>query len=498
MLQNKANSISDRTTLHDETLGRMAEELKGKIDGEEFRDQIRSAHAATESFTDVSMTVQLLQKELMKQRVDSDAMMDRTTQMVRLQLEQFNTQMRMDGDELGGSPYVTKAELKSFLKSGKFSKFDADSPPAEGGKPEDSSENSIDDFIKPLRDSDGYYSDEIDMESEFEFELNDTNEHEFRTAAISVDGEVEFGEVYTSLISSTGQRRNIGLGCSLLDEEEDGGGKKRHKKGGPASQGRVPTPAGSAPDQPYLETIDEGKLTSKIMLKITGKLETMLSEMITSIGLSGVKLEAGEARVLMNQLSVVQSLQEEMEKLKLLVGSKHGKVEAERELSLRITREEFFRMMITIFPGNPSIQRAMTAFRKKLPPLEDVDGSLTGQARPRTSDSFEKHGTTAQRRVQTAGPQKYVPARSSKLLALNQRFLRGADGRYYLRDIGLDLMQPTGSVVGSSGQPPSAPEEAFDFQPFVPMPYGGNENMSPETIRVPSQHRARTPPDPTD
>jgi hypothetical protein len=78
-----------------------------------------------------------------------------------------------------------------------------------------------------------------------------------------------------------------------------------------------------------------------------------------------------------------------------------------------------------------------------------------------------------------------IAERNSRFLALNQRYLKGADGRYYLRDMGGEASL---AVSGSKGL---GPDQALDFQPFLPMPYGPDEPT--ERINVSPQHRQRVP-----
>jgi hypothetical protein len=202
-------------------------------------------------------------------------------------------------------------------------------------------------------------------------------------------------------------------------------------------------------------------------------------------GIGTVKIDRGDTKVIVQQLSRLEGVKNDTEKLKRLVALKMDKADGERALSIRITREEFFSMLTTIFPSNTAIQRAMAGPKKKLPPIED-DGKVDQSGRFDVDDelSVVRH----RRQIHTAGPQPLMPARGSRLLALNQKYLKGADGRYYIKDIGADPAFGLPNVVGSQSNMEVSIDQAFDFQPFLPA-----SGQEPERIRVPSHHRTRLP-----
>jgi hypothetical protein len=251
-----------------------------------------------------------------------------------------------------------------------------------------------------------------------------------------------------------------------------------------------------------------------------------------------MQLERGDAKVLVQHLSELKTLQEDVEKLKRLVALKMDKGEAERALAIRITRNELFTMLTTMFPSNVTIQKAIQTSKKKLPPLAAASGDAVelGQDRgsrattpstmgesshdrgsrttgpstvgesshdrggraftsnARESGQFEGTEETYhvpvhhRRQIQTATPQPLVPGRDSRLLALNQKYLKGADGRYYLKDLGVDTSISVANVVGSQSRTDIAVDQAFDFQPFLPA-----AAVEPEKVHVPPLHRAQEP-----
>jgi hypothetical protein len=141
-------------------------------------------------------------------------------------------------------------------------------------------------------------------------------------------------------------------------------------------------------------------------------------------------------------------------------------------------------MLMSMFPSNTAIQKAMSAYKRKLPPLStNVEVAESGQF-----DAVEDqhHSIHHRKQILTVGRQPLIPARNSRLLALNQKYLKGADGRYYLKDVGVESSAFAANVEGG-------PEQAFDFQPFLPA-----AAQEPERIQVPSSHRERLPSEGTD
>jgi hypothetical protein len=213
------------------------------------------------------------------------------------------------------------------------------------------------------------------------------------------------------------------------------------------------------------------------------RVEGLIADLIASLG--GGRLDSGDVRALVQQLSALQTIKSDIEKMKLILAVKADRADMERELAIRVTREELFNMLITVFPGNAALHKALAAYTGRLPPLKAGEGQSTPSSTRGEPD--EVRHTPKKRRVQTVTgpPQPMVPARNSRFLALNQKYLKGADGRYYLRDLGGE------ASLSASGSKGLGPEQAFDFQPFLPMPYGPEEPG--DRITVSPQHRQRAP-----
>lgn len=543
MLQNKVNSNTEKAQTQEEFINRLDAEVKTKLDTEAFESAFKAANDTTESFTDVAMSLQSLQKDLQKQRQDTDAMMERVTQMVKLQLETHNTRSQMEeDDDEDQDGYVRKSDFKKALAGLKKlggsggPDFDAlfDENDLEGtlerlkkageGLDQDYAEkkakleSNLNRAIGMLSTGDESYDDDWDyddfeIESEFDVDIDLDAEVEFRDVMADLDGSIVAEDPYKSNAHSSGQRRNIGLMCDMeayeagLEEEDGGEPKSKRKK---SKKQKLKEEMMKQKDKIKGEEkstgkgkVDEQKITSMVSSVVMSKVEAMLVDLFSS-GAGGIKLDKSDAKQLVTQLSSLASVKEEITKLKMLVSMKIDKIECEKELQVRITRDEFFNMLITLFPSNTAIQKALQNYKKKLPPLKKPntpnERTSNGRAQTRNEERDEEtgHYTVHQRNVKTAtSPQNLVPARNSRLLALNQKFLKGADGKYYLRDVGGDpgLVMP--SIVGSQTQKVAInPESAFDFQPFQPA--SPNKQSEVEKIQVPANHRAKTPPDPQD
>jgi hypothetical protein len=479
-IDQKLAGLGEKATAHDETFERMKVEVDDKLSRDEFQTAFKEASEAAASFSGVATSVQKLHKELKRQRDDTDGMMDRCVQLVRLQIEQYHVRSSAD-DEADRSQFVTHEQLKSALQANRLGGADAE---VDEGNPEASlarlakSRADLDDDYKRRREmidaqmktvSGMLSDDDFDVESDFSVDLTDTDEHQLVDVGVDGDGTVQRGDSYVRVIGTAGRRRNIGLSCSLAESTE-------------RRQRQSATPRDQIEEQ-MTSRVDESRLTSRVSIAVMAKVEAMLLDMLSTTGVAGIRLDRADAKVFVRQLSVLQVLKEDIEKLKLKMGVKMNKTDCEQELSTRMTREELFALLIAAFPGNAALLRA-GGYRKRLPPLKKADKNSL-------ADADESSHTRHKRQTQAATPpQPLIPARNSRLLALNEKFLKGADGRYYLRDMRSDVTQVTSNVVGSSATVSLSVDQSLDFQPFLPM-----DALKParNDEEAPSQHRERTP-----
>ena len=90
MMQNKINQCTDKVQQQNETLDRFDIDLKQKIDQDAFESQFRDAKNAIDSYSEITQTIQTLQKDFQKQRDDMDSLTEHAMQMVQLKIEQFS------------------------------------------------------------------------------------------------------------------------------------------------------------------------------------------------------------------------------------------------------------------------------------------------------------------------------------------------------------------------------------------------------------------------
>lgn len=575
MLQNKVQSAAEKAVSHDETLTRLEAEVKGKLDIEEFESASQENNDNNDSFTNISLTIQEMQKELQKQRTDQEQMMDKCSQLVQIQIQRLKTQSVLNGGGFDNSDeYVTKEKFKKTIEKlrkeiltkstddNDFDGFDENDLEGTLDRIKKHSAKVDEDYKKKkakldenlnkvlnmlgesneeeeeeINESDLSY--EVEVGTEFEFEASENNEHEVRDIGVQSrennNEAFEIGETRKQAKSDSTKFRSIGINCQEEQEDQILAETKVIKK---KSKKKKSNKLQSNADQENLKSKKEAlieeamkekeridkkvssesssidpKLTASIISQVMNKIEPVLVEMFSTSGIGGVKLDKSEARELVTQLSTLNQLKEEVSKMKMLISIKYDRADAENELSIRITRDEFFSMLLTLFPSNTMVQKAYSSYKKKLPPLKNPpsQSQLQNQQPPLTSfdkersksrgdEIDERHSVSIhQRQIKTAAPTQLVPARNSKLLALNQKFLKGADGKYYLRDINTsdsNSNTQNSNIGGSLSKSSSiSPDQAFDFQPFLPA---STVKEQVGRISVPSQHRARTPPDQND
>jgi hypothetical protein len=417
----------------------------------------------------------MIQKELVKQRNEADAVVDRCVQIVKLQIEQYNNAQRSTDGDLDEGKYVTRDELKLLLQSRMLAAASAeiDNGDLEGSVArltKDSNDldadyqRKRDELAERLRKVRSRLGDGIEIGGDFAVEFDDTEPHDLVDVGVGRDGAVDRGDPVHRPAHTTGRRRNVGLTCNVETDS--------HTVGSGGIE--LGTPVGGL-------IVDEHRIAGKVATIVMERVEGLMGDLIAT--LSGGRIDSGDARALVQQLSVLQTIKTEVEKLKLMLAVKSDRAEIERELAIRVTREEVFSLLVSVFPGNVALHKALAAFKGTLPPLRTSSRPLTPAGEHREADEVRR--TPKKRAVQTATgpPQPMIPARNSRFLALNQKYLKGADGRYYLRDTAGE------PPLASSGSKVLGPEQAFDFQPFLPMPCGPEE----ERINASPQHRQRAP-----
>lgn len=194
----------------------------------------------------------------------------------------------------------------------------------------------------------------------------------------------------------------------------------------------------------------------------------MIEELISSKEIPTINLDKQDAKAIVKQLSDIQDLRNDIKKALHLVNLKMDTVSIEKELEIRITRDEFFNHILALFPNNSQLSKIVSQLKRGLPPPQHLI-ETSHDERPKYPPDLGSEEEKARQRSSfrpksTQIPTAYSLNRTSKLLALNQKFLKGADGKYYLRDIG----EIPNSALSSSN--PITPQQAFDHQQFIPVP----------------------------
>lgn len=327
--------------------------------------------------------------------------------------------------------------------------------------------------------------------------------------------------------------------------------------------------------------VDEGKLIQKVLEAVMPRVESLFESLSTSNG-NGIKLEKNEAKQLVSQLSLLDSLQNEMKTIRMKINMKFDRSVAETELQARITKDEFFSYLAQLFPDNDTLRRMAPHPKSKLPPLNNTRSSssmansntyssthtnsnksstttkninnnniannnnntnlntntnISSNTSSSTNNNVQlntnvssnsysntnanagansslsntynasssnnnntptsnnlnntnnsngininsssvnyanKNGLAESQKViysknsksNNKGKMVMKPTRNSNMVALNQKFLKGADGHYYLRDTGADPNEISASLFGTDKADDADINAAFDFQPF--------------------------------
>ncbi|EAX89153.1 hypothetical protein TVAG_409360 [Trichomonas vaginalis G3] len=536
MMQNKINQCTDKVQQQNETLDRFDIDLKQKIDQDAFESQFRDAKNAIDSYSEITQTIQTLQKDFQKQRDDMDSLTEHAMQMVQLKIEQFSNNKTPLGeadvldanDEYAKKSYVDQQiklvasnpfglpDMSSFTPSGdniqdQFTLLQMQQEQLEKayqaqkaklGQNYDQLYSKLDeeedeDFEDDSKEE--IFVDDFDLGDDFIFEDSEPEkEIEFRSISIDNDGNIDDESTYTDKKHSTGSRRNVGVQAQIQAKKTARSHLREQIK---AKKAQTEAPSAATTKEvsgggATLSSADEQKIQNSIVNSIMTKVENMLIDFFSMQ--SGLKLEKNDAKVLINQLSVVQKLKDEYKKLKLLLQGKMDSLKCNQELEIRVTRQDFFSYLTQIFPNNQLLQKVMqSSVKTTLPTLKKE----SPRSRPKTSiddkDEIRVRAKTAKTQSSTQ-QQNLVPARNSRLLALNQKFLRGADGRYYLRDLGGEQSGITTPNITGQTKTGMNPENAMDFQPFVPDTHVKTDTNERAMTAMSSKHRSKTPTDSTE
>jgi hypothetical protein len=198
LIQKGMARLSEQSLAHDQALLRVRDELKDKPDAGDFAESNQKSSEAAEGFVEISNTVQMIQKELVKQRNESDAVVDRCVQIVKLQIEQYNTRRGADND-LDGEDYITRKELELLLQSRALTgaTVEIDDGDLEGSLArlirtssdlDAAYERKRHDLAQKLEQVRSMLGDGIDAGSDFVVEFDDTEQRDFVDVSVGRDG----------------------------------------------------------------------------------------------------------------------------------------------------------------------------------------------------------------------------------------------------------------------------------------------------------------------
>ncbi|KAH0787387.1 hypothetical protein GPJ56_008582 [Histomonas meleagridis] len=513
-LQNLSKESLEKAKSHDEAITNLSNELKTKVDFETFDQRCFYNSKSNDDYSEISSTIQSLQKELQRQRTENDKMMERTTKLVEMEIQKFHNEEQMLKDN---NQYVTISELNEILSNAKKSNqpllsddidlYDEDNPEISLARLRQSSakldkeyqekrnkiNNNMNKLMNMFGESDQYEEEEEQNENEssvFEYNTNNDKqeeiEKEIRDVGIDTNGHIEESNVYKSKLHIESHRRNIKTICKLdknkaeeENREEMSSRKRLRKKTALSEQERMNLMSTNSQNLRN-SNVDEVKLTYRISNIIMNRVESMITDLLSTINSNNVKIDNSDIKTIIKELSHISELKEQITKLKSLVNLKMDKSDAENELNIRITREEFYNMLMTLFPSNPLLQKTCSNIKNKLPPLKGNEKNLNKSLQKQNDLHENGQYTIHQRNVKgSTQPAQLVPARNSRLLALNQKFLKGADGKYYLRDIGNEIENINENVNEEN----AAMEQVIDYQPFLPKNDVINHNRAKTPIQ---------------
>lgn len=110
-LTSKIQSLNEKMINNTDAVSKVDAELNAKVDRDEFQLQTNEQQKMGESFSDISNTMQAIQKEMQKMKQDSADVSDRMLQTIKFQIESHNMSKRLNEDQ-DMTQFITRDELK--------------------------------------------------------------------------------------------------------------------------------------------------------------------------------------------------------------------------------------------------------------------------------------------------------------------------------------------------------------------------------------------------
>jgi hypothetical protein len=525
----KIQAMNDRLATSTETVSRVDAEVVTKVDRDEFAAVANDTQRLTETFADVMNTVQTIQKDIHKQRQDSEDFEDRLMESVRLQVQSQIMKNQLNQQEADLSNYVTHAGLNAALAKLKVNAEGAEGSVAElafadGVVTDENVQTAFDALQQKKAALDQVYarmSAQVAQEMARlasladghdrpggEDEGSDSEEDEATETAdlchyidrwTSTDNDFGTESAASRPREPAGKRRSIALEVSIepqeqgeddtaaqveeveeveevvpIKKEQKGRKKRSREKMAQAikeQQRDAAQAAQMALGGPPVR-VDEGKIVQRVLESVMPKVEMLfITHAARGGGGPGVKFERHEAKQLMDQLAQLDTIRNDVKNLKIKMGMKADRARVENDMRVRITREEFFSYLASLFPENEAVRRMAAGHVQKtpLPPLPEARAeSEAGHTKPQGEAATVVAPSKGKGRMLTLRP-----ARNSNMIPLNQKFLRGADGRYYLRDMGVTASAQGGpNLFGTDNTDDVEVAAAMDFQRYQVVDQG--------------------------
>ena len=584
-----------------EHLEKFDAEIQSKVDREDFVAANQEAAKTAEQFEELSNSLQVLQKELQKQRQESQDNNDRIMQSLKLQIQQNTLRETISqGPEPSNENFVTHEELrqaisklklmgpsntsnkgsssmedsaiieftlggegvtqekvKSAFKMLKKKQKDIDSQykaqkaklaeqygqlmkVAEANQAldeEDESDIRVDSEGDADEDSEWEYEEDVD-DDEYDSDEDENAPVELRSVAVDYDDGVVEEEVETRPYGESTKMRSIGLQINLMkkskktdkenitssqellltsdmdqstnevsiDEEFDApkrskksAGSKQKTETGSKKKSRSQKPKESMKsiinqmkEQKQSTVVqkperggrlDENRVTQRVLDTVMPRVENLLVDAFSgSKGGSGIKLERHEAKQLIDQLTTLDQIRNELRTTKTKVAQKADKSRVEDGFKVRLTRDELYELLYQLMPDNQFLETIMHNNKSNLPPLKRANRTIEpSSTNPINGSQTISNGKKSSilSKSQATGAITLVPAKNSKMLPINQKFARGNDGKYYYRDMSNDKTAsiPNGGNPSIFGGQDSNVSAAFDFQGY--MPVSGSKQTEP-------------------
>ena len=520
MVQNKVSVIGDRNQSQTEQIDRIENEIKNKVDLEIYEnDKNLSNNNNNQNNPELFNSIQEIQKTILLQKQDIDQIGDKVLKMVQLKLDGFADNHNFNIDDEFSDGYITKKYFDNQINKIKESQgiFTIDIDENLKGSSIDNSfsylqaqQDRLDELYNAQKEkiASGFthlltiaqeeeeeeeqfnnkenLSDDFIIENDTINENNNFNliEKKLRSISIDTNNNINFTEIFIQKIKNSTKKRNIGLVFNGIEEKRLISSKNSKKYLINAMKKEKERAESSSTKHRSSRTyVDETKIASTVMANVVTRVENMLIDFFNVKGVGGVKLDKNDAKVIIQELSTLQNLKEEMKKLKLLLKTKLDLSKAEKEFEIRITKDDFFNFISTLFPNNPSVQKALSNIKKGLPLLKSNSPRISKNKNNDEEISLNKSNKIS--KPSTAAP-NLIPSRQSKLLTLNQKYMKGADGRYYMKEIPTEFVSSTLNSFNDKKINLSN-DYAFDFQPFLPPQKINNFENKPKSNTPPHQ-----------